>query len=70
MASTRFALIAGAILIVIAGTPPAAKVLRFARLWDGSRLIEKAVVVIEGDSYRNPPTTKRRKSNGAQAEAR
>ncbi len=35
------------------------------------RLLHHAhVLVIEGDSYRNPPPTKKRKSNGAQAEAR
>ena len=32
------------------------------------RLLHHAhILVIEGDSYRNPPTTKRRKANGAQA---
>lgn len=35
------------------------------------RLLHHAhVVVIEGDSYRNPPSTKRRKAQGGQAEAR
>jgi imidazolonepropionase-like amidohydrolase len=66
VASTRLALIAGAILMVISGTPPAAKVLRFARLWDGSRIVENAVVVVEGDRIVSVGTGERGAPAGAE----
>src|SRR5262245_30231874 len=52
--------------MVTAGTPPPAKVLRFARLWDGSRIIEKAVVVVEGDRIVSVGTGQRGVPAGAE----
>ncbi len=41
--------LAGVVVVTSAAPAPAVKVLRFGQLWDGSRLVPKAIVVIDGD---------------------
>jgi imidazolonepropionase-like amidohydrolase len=44
-----FSLVMLAAVITAAGPPPAVKALRFGQMWDGSRLVANAIVIVDGN---------------------
>jgi imidazolonepropionase-like amidohydrolase len=61
-------LVLGGILTIAAsgGTPRAVKALRFGQLWDGSRLVAKAIVIVDGDRIVSVGTDARAVPAGAE----